>query len=425
MTAQLTRRAFSRLAGATAVAAAAGAAPLRAAKARVVVIGGGPGGIAAARRLAAEAPEIDVTLIEAEASYTTCYFSNHYIGGLRSFESITHTYERLGERLGVLRDRAVDVDAERHEVTLANGGTIAYDRLIVAPGIDFNADAIEGYDSNTAQTMPHAWRGGAQARLLRQQIEAMDDGGVVLIAPPVLPYRCPPGPYERASLVAQYLMQHKPRSKVVILDAKDNFAIQKLFEDSWLRFYPDMIEWLPAEFTGGLVAVDAQAGTVMSDDETFQPAVANVIPPQRAGVIAQRAGLADESGWCPVDPHTLASRLQPDIHVLGDAIDAGHLPKSAFAASGQGKLCAAAVRSALTGAELETGLLDNACWSLVASGHAVTVGGRYAPGDTDDPDGFGERESFVSLPDETDAQRAATAQEAEDWYAKISLEMFG
>lgn len=411
------------MAGAAAAitAAATGAAPLRAAKARVVVIGGGPGGIAAARRLAAEAPEIDVTLIEAEASYTTCYVANQFIGGLRSFESITHSYKRLGERLRLVHDRAVDVDAGRHEVTLASGGTIAYDRLIVAPGIDFNTDAIDGYDSATAQTMPHAWHGGAQMRLLRQQIEAMDDGGVVLIAPPAPPYRCPPGPYERACLVAQYLQRHKPRSKVLILDAKDTFALQKLFEDSWLRFYPDMIEWLPAEFTGGLVAVDAHAGTVMSDDETFRPAVANIIPPQRAGVIAQRAGLTDESGWCPIDPHTLASRLQPDIHVIGDAIDAGRLSKSAFAASEQGRLCAAAVRAALTDSALDTSLLDNACWSLIASDHAVTVGGRFGPGEA----GFDERESFVSQPDETDAQRAATAQAAEDWYTKMRQEMFG
>ncbi len=387
----------------------------------MVVIGGGPGGIAAARRLAAEAPEIELTLIEAETSYTSCYFSNHYIGGLQSFKSITHTYERLSERLQVRHDRAIDVDAERHEVTLASGGTIAYDRLIVAPGIDFRLDVIEGYDETTAQIMPHAWRGGAQMRLLRQQLEAMDDGGLVLIAPPALPYRCPPGPYERACLVAQYLKQNKPRSKIVILDTKDKFAIQKLFEDSWQRFYPDLIEWLPAEFTGGLVAVDAQAGTVMSDDETFRPDVANIIPPQRAGVIAQRAGLTDESGWCPVNARTLASRLQPDIHVVGDAVDAGHLPRSAFAAGAQGKLCAAAVRAALTGGTVESSVLNNTCWSLVASDNAIKVGSRYQLSDN----GFTELEETVSEPDETDAQRAATAREAEDWYAELSQEMFG
>ncbi len=423
MTAKLTRRTFAHLAGAAAIAAVASPSLVRAAKARVVVIGGGPGGLTVARRLAKDAPGIDVTLVEAAARYTTCYFANHYIGGLRSLESITHTYDRVGadDRLRLMHDRAIDVDTARHQVTLQSGGTLAYDRLIVSPGIAFRIDAIDGYDETTAQTMPHAWHGGAQMRLLRRQIAAMEDGGLVLIAPPALPYRCPPGPYERASLVAQYLKQHKPRSKVVILDAKDSFAKQKLFEDGWQRFYPDMIEWLPAEFTGGLVAVDAQVGTVMSDGETFRPAVANIIPPQRAGDIAQRAGLADESGWCPVDPHTLASRLQPDIHVLGDAIDAGHMPKAAFAASEQGKLCAAAVRAALTGTTADTNLLSNACWSLIASGNAVKVGGRYGPGDV----GFDEHDGFISGPDESNAERAATAQEAEDWYAKMSQEMFG
>ena len=427
MTVKLTRRAFTRMAGATvgatAIAAVAGPSPSRAAKARVVVIGGGPGGLTAARRLAAEAPEIDVTLVEAETRYTTCYFANHYIGGLRSLESITHTYDHVGAdgRLRLMHDRALDVDAARHQVTLQSGGTLAYDRLIVSPGIAFRLDAIDGYDGATAQTMPHAWHGGAQMHLLRQQIEAMEDGGLVLIAPPALPYRCPPGPYERASLVAQYLKQHKPRSKVVILDAKDKFSKQTLFEDGWQRFYPGLIEWLPAEFTGGLTAVDAQTGAVMSDGETFRPAVANIIPPQRAGDIAQRAGLADESGWCPVDPRTLASRLQPDIHVLGDAIDAGHLPKAAFAASEQGKLCAAAVRAALTGTAADQRLLGNTCWSLLARGNAVKVGGSYGPAEV----GYDEHDGFISGANESDAERAATAQEAEDWYIAFNRELFG
>ncbi|MDH3476634.1 MAG: NAD(P)/FAD-dependent oxidoreductase, partial [Rhodospirillales bacterium] len=288
-------------------------------------------------------------------------------------------------------------------------------------GVEFLYDRIEGYSEAAAQRMPHAWSGGEQHRLLRDQLLAMEDGGIFLIAPPAEPYRCPPGPYERVSMAAYYLKRHKPRSRIVILDAKDSFAKQKLFEDGWLRFYEDMIEWLPAEITGGLAAVDPAAMTVMTEDETFEVAVANIIPPQRAGRIAQAAGLADETGWCPVDPATLASRLQPDIHVLGDAIIAGDMPKSAFAAGSQAKACAMAVRAALTGAEAFPPRFRNTCWSFIAENHAVKVGANYRA----DADKIAKVESYISAADEDDDRRAATAREAAGWYAATVRDIFG
>ncbi len=422
-----TRRQVGRLAGGIGLAAAAvtfaAGRPFSAGKARVVVIGGGAGGAAASRHIAAHGDALRVTLVEANRAYTSCFFSNHHIGGLRTFDTITHGYSRLSAMaaIDVVHDRAVDVDPIRKTVRLAGGGSLAYDRLIVAPGIDFDFDAIEGYGAEAARLMPHAWQGGRQIRLLRERLVAMADGGTFVIAPPAGPQRCPPAPYERVSLVAAYFKRHKPRSKILIVDAKDKFSMQKLFEDGWLRFYPDMIEWLPAEFGGGAKRVDTKAMTVSTEDETLRADAANVIPPQRAGRIAARAGLADQTGWCPVEPATLASRLQSDIHVVGDAIIPGDMPKSAFAAHSQARRCAQAVLAALAGAPAPQSPLPNTCWSLIAPDHGVRVGGVYEPGES----GFVRRESSVSSADESDAVRAATARAAEAWYDTIVADMFG
>jgi sulfide dehydrogenase [flavocytochrome c] flavoprotein chain len=199
--------------------------------------------------------------------------------------------------------------------------------------------------------MPHAWTGGPQTKLLRQQLESMADGGVfVLVAPPD-PFRCPPDPYERASLIAYYFKQYKPRAKILILDAKDSFFAQDVFEDGWNRYYPGMIEWLPGQFTGGIKAIDVKGRLIKTAGDTFKADVANVIPAQEAGRLAHEAHLVDQSGWCPIDPLTFESKLQPGIHVIGDAAKAGNMAKSAFASNSQAKVCAFAVLTALTGSE--------------------------------------------------------------------------
>ena len=246
---------------------------------------------------------------------------------------------RSAQRYGinVVHDSVTAIDPVAKTVALEGGAKLPYDRVVVAPGIAFKYGTIEGYDEAATQTMPHAWNAGPQTKLLRQQLESMEDGGVfVLVAPPD-PFRCPPGPYERASLVAYYFKQYKPRAKILILDAKDSFFEQDLFQDAWNRHYPGMIEWLPAQFTGGIKAVDVKGRSIKTAGDTFKAAVANVIPPQMAGQLAQQAGLADQSGWCPVDPMTFESKLQPGIHVVGDAASAGDMPKSAFAANSQAK----------------------------------------------------------------------------------------
>ena len=309
----LTRRAFAGRAGASLLAALSPHVARGQANPRVVVIGGGIGGATVARYLASSAPAIDVTLVEPKERYITCFFSSLYLAGLRSLDSLSHGYETLAQRYGVnvIHESAAAIDPVAKTVALESGTELAYDRLVLAPGVAFKFGGIEGYDEAAAEVMPHAWNAGPQSELLRRQLENMEDGGVFAIAVPPDPFRCPPAPYERASLVAYYFKQYKPKSKVLILDAKDAFKPQDVFEEAWARHYPGMIEWLPAQFTGGVKAVDTKTLSVITEAETFKVAVANVIPAQSAGVLAQQTGLTGETGWCPVDPLTFESTLQP------------------------------------------------------------------------------------------------------------------
>jgi NADPH-dependent 2,4-dienoyl-CoA reductase/sulfur reductase-like enzyme len=419
---QLARRKFMHLAGAVGCAALARPA-IAQNKARVVVIGGGPGGATVARYLAQTALSLDVTLVEANKQYRTCFFSNLYLGGLRSFDSLAHGYDtlRTAHGVNVIHDTAVAADPGGMTVRLGGGATLQYDRLVMAPGIDFRYDAIEGYDESAAKVMPHAWRGGEQTMLLRQRLQAMPDGGLFVLVPPPDPFRCPPGPYERVSLIADYFRHKKPKSKILVLDSKNKFSKQELFQDAWNQRYPGMIEWLPVDFTGGVKAVAPDKRAVMTADETFEAAVANVIPPQTAGRIALDTGLADESGWCPVDPTTLESRLQPRIHLVGDAIIPGEMPKSAFSANSQAKVCAMAVAAALTGSRRFEARFFNTCWSFLAAEDAVKVGASYAVVDGK----IAAANGFISKTGETAEIRSATARQAVAWYSAITADMFG
>jgi sulfide dehydrogenase [flavocytochrome c] flavoprotein chain len=393
------------------------------AKPRVVVIGGGIGGSTVSRYLAMCSKTLDVTLIEPNAHYTTCFFSNLYLAGLRSFESLTHGYETLSQRYGVnvIHDSAARIDPAAKIVGLRSGMTLPYDRLVVSPGVAFKFGAIEGYDEAATQIMPHAWNAGPQTKLLRAQLEAMEDGGVFVIAAPPDPFRCPPGPYERACLVAYYFMQYKPRSKILILDAKDTFFEQDLFQDGWNRHYPGMIEWLPAEFTGGVTGVDPKGRSVKTAGGAFNASVANIIPPQVAGGLAQQAGLTDQSGWCPVDPMTFESKLQPSIHVVGDAASAGDMPKSAFSANSQAKACAFAVAAALNGSQPIAPQLFNTCFTFLAADDAVAdaISFRVADGTIKIGD------IFISKVGESPEARRQAVREAGGWYDAFTHDVFG
>ncbi|GIW56080.1 MAG: cytochrome c [Nitrospiraceae bacterium] len=415
------------LQGAAVLAPVALAAPavLRAqARPRVVVIGGGAGGATAAKYVAKDSNgAIDVALVEPKETYTTCFYSNLYLGGQRTLESITHRYVDLVRLYGVThyRDTAVAVDPAAKTVRLASGRTLNYDRLVVAPGIDIVYSSIEGYSEEAASVMPHAWQAGEQTALLRARLEAMEDGGTFILTSPPNPYRCPPGPYERVCMIAWYFRQHKPKSKILVLDAKDKFSKQELFVDAWKRYYGDMVEWVPAEFGGKVEAVDVASMTVLAGGEKHKADVANIVPAQRAGWIAQAAGLTNDSGWCPVEPATFKSKLQPDIHVLGDAAIATDMPKSAFSANSQAKLVAMVIRHELTGSRLFEPRLRNTCWSSLTDNDAVKIGASYKP-TAEKLEAF---DSFISKVDETPDVRKQTRAEADAWYDSIIQDIFG
>ena len=387
---------------------------------RIAVIGGGFGGATTARFLAQAGHA--VTLVERESQFVTCPFSNTVIGGFAKISDISFGYDKLAATgVTVVKDEAVGADAGK--LSLSSGETIDYDRLVLAPGIDMRFDALPGYDQAAAEIMPHAWKAGPQTALLRAQLEAMEDGGLVAIVVPDNPFRCPPGPYERASLIAHYLTQNKPRSKIMILDSKDAFSKRSLFEEAWATLYPDMIEWVPVSMGGRVISVNANDKSVSTDFDIINAAVTNVIPPQKAGAIAAAVGVADATGWCPVVPETFESTLVPGAYVLGDASIAGAMPKSAFSANAQGKMVASAIDRALRGETPQSPKLINTCYSLVAPDYGFTVAGVYQPEDgkmAEVPNSGGVSPLGAALD-----VRAAEAAYARSWYATITNEVFG
>jgi sulfide dehydrogenase [flavocytochrome c] flavoprotein chain len=424
MRASTSRRRFlaSAIAGAAASAfprplLAQGATP------HVVVIGGGFAGATAARFLKRADARLDVTLVEQNPVFAACPFSNEVIAGLRDMQAQLFRYDRIkAEGVAVIHQAATAIDGHARTVTLGDGAKLTYERLVIAPGSDLRFDAMPGYDEAAAQRMPHAWKAGDQTLLLRRQLEAMDDGGTVVMTLPALPYRCPPASYERASLIAYFLKTRKPRSKLIVLDAKDTFSMQRLFQDAWAAFYPNL-EWVSVSSGGNPTGVDAAAMTVSSDFETYEAAVANIIPPQKAGRIAERAGVADRTGWCPVDPVTFESRLMPGIHVLGDAAIAGAVPKSAFAANAVAKICAAAAANLMRGEAPAAPKFVNTCYSLAAPDYGFSVAGVYHPvgGQWLEIEGAGG----VSPVDAPRAFRSEEAKFANGWFNTITSEVFG
>ncbi|MDB5405147.1 MAG: cytochrome [Rhodospirillales bacterium] len=419
------RRAFLKTA---AVGAAAALLPrpalAQATSGRVVVIGGGFAGTTAARTLKRLDPRLAVTLVEANAQFTACPFSNEVIVGLRDLGDQQFGYDKVARDGVELRlASATGIDPQGRSVTLADGGRLSYDRLILAPGVDFRWDGLPGYTEATIERMPHAWKAGEQTLLLRRQLAAMSDGGLVVISAPANPYRCPPGPYERASLIAHYLKTTKPKSKIIILDAKDAFSKQRLFQNAWAALYPGLVEWVSLSSGGKVTSVDPGMMTLTTDFATHKAAVANVIPPQKAARIADLAGVSDRTGWCPIDPVTFASPLQPNIHVLGDAAIAGAMPKSAFAANAQAKACAAAVATLLVGGRPAEPRLINTCYSLVAPDYGITIAGVYHPvnGQLVDVEGAGG----VSPLDAPASIRAQEASFANGWFNTLTAETFG
>jgi sulfide dehydrogenase [flavocytochrome c] flavoprotein chain len=419
-----TRRQFLLATGAASSAALLSARALAQAAPHVVVIGGGFAGASTARAVKKADPRVAVTLVESSRTFTACPFSNLVIGGLRELSAQQFDYAKIaGDGIQIAFTTAIGVDAGERIVTLEGGNTLSYDRLVVAPGIDIRWGALAGYDEGAAEKMPHAWKAGAQTLLLRRQLESMEDGGVVIMSAPANPFRCPPGPYERASLIANYLKTRKPKSKLIILDAKDAFSKQKLFQNAWKELYPDHLEWVSLSQGGKVTAVEPAEMTLITDFDKHKAAVANVIPPQKAGRIAETAGAVDRTGWCPIDPVTFESRLVPNIHVLGDAAIAGGMPKAAFAANAQAKVCAAAIVKLLAGEKPSEPKLINNCYSVVGPNYGISIAGVYRPVDgvlTEIPGSGG-----VSPLGAPPSIRAQEAQFADGWFNTITSEVFG
>lgn len=423
---KINRRSFIKIAGSAAAVSAIGFPAIAAAggKKQVVIVGGGAGGATAARYIRRADASIEVTLIEPNKEYYTCFMSNEVLGGDRSMDSIRFGYDGLRKQgVTVVHDTATAIDARARTVTTQGGKSFSYDRCIVSPGISF-ADDIEGYDMAAAEKMPHAWKAGPQTALLRKQLEAMPDGGMVLIAPPPNPFRCPPGPYERACQIAHYLKGHKPKSRILIIDKKDSFSKQGLFTQAWDRHYKGMIEWVKAADTGGGVkSVNAATGTVSTEFEEYKPAVANIIPAQKAGEIARLAGLTNDTGWCPVEGQTSESTIHKGIHVIGDAAIQDPLPKSGYAANSEAKVVAAAVVELVNGREPGTPSWVNTCYSIVAPDDGISVAMVYnlVDGKVAKVEGSGGLTPMDSSPSE----RAREVQYAHSWFNNITRDIFG
>jgi NADPH-dependent 2,4-dienoyl-CoA reductase/sulfur reductase-like enzyme len=418
----MTRRDVARGIAASAAVASMPCPALAQGAAHIVVIGGGFGGASCVRALRQLDAKLQVSLIEPNQTFTACPFSNEVIAGMRELPAQQFTYHRIAASgVTVIQQAAAKVDPQKRAVTLADGNSLGYDRLVLSPGIDLRFDALPGYDEAASAKMPHAWKAGEQTMLLRRQIEAMEDGGTVVIAVPAAPLRCPPAPYERASLIAHYLKTRKPRSKVLILDAKDGFSQQRLFEAAWKELYPGMIERIALSQGGRATSVDPATGTIITDFGNYVADVASVIPPQKAGRIAELAGAADNTGWCPIDPVSFASKLAPNVHVIGDACIAGQIPKAASAASAQGKACAASIVAMLSDKAPETPRLSGACYNTVAPGYAFSLSGVYQPKDGQ----FAEVEGATSPVNAPRAVRQREAEAAETWFRTITVEAFG
>jgi sulfide dehydrogenase [flavocytochrome c] flavoprotein subunit len=421
----LSRREFLKRTGAGAAAVGLPAPAIaQSAGGRVVVVGGGFAGATCARALKHIDPRISVTLVEASHTFTACPFSNSVIAGLRELKAQQFDYKKIdGDGIEVTFEPATRVDADARTVVLSEVARLPYDRLVLAPGIDIRWDSLSGYTEAAAERMPHAWKAGEQTLLLRKQLESMEDGGLVVISAPANPFRCPPGPYERASLIAYYLKTKKPKSKLIILDAKDAFAKQGLFLAAWKELYPELIEWVSLSMGGKVTAVDPKTNTLTTEFGSHKAAVANVIPPQRAGQIAELAGVADKTGWCPIDPVTFESKLRPNIHVIGDACIAGGMPKSAFAANSQAKVCAAALAKLIAGEKPEEPKLINTCYSLAAPDYGISIAGVYEPrnGQLTDVKGAGG----VSPAKAPRSARELEANFANGWFKAITEEVFG
>lgn len=425
---RIERREFVRLMGVAGLASGLGPlawSPSALAKAsgKVVVVGGGFGGTTCARYLKRWGPDLEVTLVERNSQFITCPFSNEVISGHREIASITYGYDAVASAgIQVVHDSVTGVDAAGRKVTLQGGKTLGYDKLVLSPGIDFRWGAVENDKEATREAMPHAWHPGEQTLLLARQLKAMKDGGVVLVIPPKKPFRCPPGPYERASLIADYLKREKPKSKILIIDANSSHSKQAAFHEGWKKEYGDMIEWIKDSDGGVISEADVKGMKVTNAfGDEYKGDVINLIPYQKAGRLVADAGLTNKDGWCTVNMGTFESAVANNVHIIGDSCVAGAMPKSGHSAASQGKNCAAAIVSQLAGTKAPTPTYANTCYSLVGHKYGISVAAVYRL-----VDGVITKVSGgVSKVGNSARVHKNEAKYARGWYRSITTNMFG
>ncbi|MBF0219469.1 MAG: FAD-dependent oxidoreductase [Gammaproteobacteria bacterium] len=399
---------------------------------KVVVIGGGTGGATAAKYIRMADASIEVTVIEANKEYYCCYLSNEVLSGERTLDSVKVGYSGLAAHgVKVVHDTVTEIDAAGRKVKTAGGKTYDYDRCIVAPGVDLKYGAIEGYSEAATETVTHAWKAGPQTAILRKQLESMKDGGVAVIVAPPNPFRCPPGPYERASQMAHYFKQHKPKSKVIILDPKASFSKQGLFQKAWTKLYGfgtenAMIEWRgtpEGSSDNKVVSVDVASRSVKTEFDEIKADVLNIIPPQQAGKVASASGLVNDKGWCPVHLDSFESKLHKNIHVIGDASVAGKMPKSGYAANSQAKVAAAAVVALLNGQEPGIPSYVNTCYSIAGKDYGFSVANVYKL--TADKSDIIDVSGGVTPADASEEHLRREVEFAYSWFKNIVADSFG
>jgi sulfide dehydrogenase [flavocytochrome c] flavoprotein subunit len=416
---KVTRRAFLAASAATTAALAARGGAVQPGKARVLVVGGGFAGAACALELRVLMPALEVLLVDPDERYVTCPMSNSVIAGLRTMSSITLSRSGLARAgVHVIRDTVAAIDPERRQVRLRSGAALAYDRLVLAAGIRFLWGHPEGYSESATERLPHAWQAGPQTRLLAAQLESVRPGGVVAISVPAGPMRCPPGPFERASLMAAYLARRSRRAKVLIFDANNHFPRQDTFSAAWQELYPGTIEWIPVTEGGALERVDPERMTLYSPRGAQRADLINIIPPQAPAAIAVQAGLASDHGWCPVEAATFESTLVPGVYVIGDACIADPMPKAASAAHAQARQCAQALAGAFNGETSPPSVMDSVCYSLVAPDRALSIRARFAARD-------GVMESLPAAAGAVTGSEQEEARDAASWYRRIVAASFG
>lgn len=390
---------------------------------RVIIVGAGFGGANCARVLRAFAPQLDITLIDARPDFYTGPFTNLAVAGHWPLRRIRFSSAAIAQAHGVRwrQGEVLDIDPVRRRLTMADGQQLQAERIVLAPGVRMRYADVEGLTRSNSLQVPHAWLGDGQVLALRQRLAALKDGATVAVVAPAGRYRCPPGPYERAGLMAWSLQQRGSRSKVVLLDAKDDFTKRGPIQAAWSSLYPGMVEWVPRQAGGAVARVDvAKQQLHLTAGESLDADLISLIPPQEAATIAHRADVVDASGWCPVDPVGFESSRHPGLHVIGDAADLRPMPKSAYAAGAQGKLCALAIMADLQGLPRPQGLLTNTCYSLLAPDYGVSISASYRVVD-------GRLNSLSSGQSASFSPRSARAVEANNayaWYANVTKDSF-